>query len=156
MASLFSKEKRTILIRRITQFWDEFKRKKIGLVGVTLIIFFVAMAIFAPWLTPYDPIIQPRLAQSFAQPEWIALFPGNEKLPRTHEIMINWKRDKGLEFIESWGDSVNIKYEAGAYRGYNLRGNPSRNLRCLKEGIQNRRIHDRRRTLHLGSPHLLP
>lgn len=114
MASLFSKEKRTVQIRRITQFWDEFKRKKIGLAGVTLIIFFVAMAIFAPWLTPYDPIIQPRLAQSFAQPEWITLFPGNEKLPRTHEIMINWKRDKGLEFIESWGETVNIKYEAGA------------------------------------------
>lgn len=112
MSFLFSKEKRTIQIRRITQFWDEFKKKKIGLFGVTVLVFFVVIAIFAPWLTPYDPIIQPRLAQSFALPEWTTLIPGNEKLPRTQEIKVNWKVDQGAEFVKSWGDSVIINYEA--------------------------------------------
>lgn len=112
MAFLFSKEKRMILARRISGFWNEFKRKKIGLFGVALIIFFVAMAIFAPWLTPYDPLLQPRLAQSFAQPEWVTLLPGNRDLPRTRVIAVNWKVDQGRELVESWGDTVNMLYEA--------------------------------------------
>jgi peptide/nickel transport system permease protein len=112
MSSLFSKEERKIYVRRITGFWDEFKRKKIGLVGLTLIIFFVSMALLAPWLTPYDPILQPRLAQSFARPEWITIFPGNENLPRTREVSVNWKADRGQEFVQGWGNFVNISYQA--------------------------------------------
>lgn len=112
MASLFSKERRIVLARRIAGFWEEFRTKKIGLFGLGLLIFFVLMAIFAPWLTPHDPILTPRLAQSFAQPEWITLFPGNRDLPKTQVIPANWKVDQGNEYVESWGKSVSILYTA--------------------------------------------
>jgi len=112
VASIFSKEKRIIYARRITGFWDEFKRKRIGLVGVSVLIFFVALAIFAPWLTPYDPVAKKRVADDFAMPEWMTIFPAYKDLPTTIEHSLYWDMEQGLEFIHSWGKVVTVKYKA--------------------------------------------
>jgi ABC-type dipeptide/oligopeptide/nickel transport system permease subunit len=111
MASLFTKQKRIILIRRISNFWAEFKTKKIGIAGLALLIFFVSMAIFAPWLTPYDPTKSERVAQSFAMPEWVTMFPQFRDLPKTQKINVDWKVEVGTEFVKSWGRSVEIIYK---------------------------------------------
>jgi peptide/nickel transport system permease protein len=36
-------------------FWNSFKRSRMGLVGLVMVIVALAMAVFAPWIAPYDP-----------------------------------------------------------------------------------------------------
>lgn len=112
MASIFSKDKRIIYTRRIREFWFEYKSKKIGLAGLALIIIYVLVAVFAPFLTPYNPITQPRLAQATAMPEWITVFPGYQDYGKTQREILNWNVEKGSEFVEGWGSSAEIQYEA--------------------------------------------
>ncbi len=39
----------------IFSFWKHFRKKKIGVIGFSIILFFVLIAIFAPYLAPYNP-----------------------------------------------------------------------------------------------------
>jgi peptide/nickel transport system permease protein len=53
--------------------WQRFKRaffqRKLVIFGLTILGILVICAIFAPWLTPYDPYIG-NLDESLAQPSW--------------------------------------------------------------------------------------
>ncbi len=42
-------------MNQISEFWKEFRKNKMGLVGLIIIIFFVLMAITAPFVAPYNP-----------------------------------------------------------------------------------------------------
>lgn len=61
-------------LRRLSDFWNTFKRNKRGVVGLGILIFFVFMAVFAPLLTPYDPMEDWYLAGDRAKPQWLKLF----------------------------------------------------------------------------------
>ena len=41
--------------RRLNQTWKLYKRSKIGLIGLAIMIGFVVVAVFAPIIAPYDP-----------------------------------------------------------------------------------------------------
>lgn len=112
MASLFSRDKRIIYTRRIRQFWYEYKTKKIGLAGLALLIIYALVAVLAPWLTPYDPMSQPRLAQAFAKPEWVTILPQYSDLTKTRRITLGWDAQKGSDLVEGWGTFIGVKYEA--------------------------------------------
>jgi peptide/nickel transport system permease protein len=114
MASLFAKEKRIVLRRRIENFWLEFRSKKIGVTGLGIIIFFVLIAIFAPLLTPYDPIAKERLAQPFARPEWVTVFPQYKDLPTTQKEISYWNAEQGSEFVKNYGTTVTVLYDTKA------------------------------------------
>ena len=47
-----------------------FFRRKLAVIGLVIMILFVLTAIFAPWLTPYDPIDYMELSKSLAAPSW--------------------------------------------------------------------------------------
>jgi len=111
MAALLSKDKRIIYVRRIRRFWEEYRSKKIGIIGLGLLIMYISVAILAPWLTPYDPIAQPRLAQSFAMPEWVTVFPQFNDLTTTQKIPLTWNVEKGSQFVKGWGANVGVQYE---------------------------------------------
>jgi len=111
MASFFSRDKRIIWIRRIRTFWEEYRSKKIGMVGLGLLILYVAVAIFAPWLSPYDPIAQVRLAQSYAMPEWVTIFPQFSDLATTKRLDLSWEATQSLEFVKGWGRVATVRYE---------------------------------------------
>ncbi|MGC8986121.1 MAG: ABC transporter permease [Thermoplasmata archaeon] len=49
------KESRRAFRRSLKNGWQIYKRSKIGLVGLGIIIMFVVMAVFAPFITPYTP-----------------------------------------------------------------------------------------------------
>ncbi|MEM3579651.1 MAG: ABC transporter permease [Candidatus Bathyarchaeia archaeon] len=49
-------------IKRFKGFWNQFKRSKRGLVGLSIIIFFSIIAIFAPLIAPYEPI-EPKISR---------------------------------------------------------------------------------------------
>ncbi|MGC9138796.1 MAG: ABC transporter permease [Thermoplasmata archaeon] len=42
-------------MKSLNEFWKDFKRNKMGLVGLGIIIFFFLMAVLAPFISPYNP-----------------------------------------------------------------------------------------------------
>jgi len=114
MAFLLKKERRKIYARRVKGFWFEFSHKKIGLFGLGLLMFFAAMAIFSPWLTPYDPLMPPRVAEKFAMPDWITIFPQYRDYPRTIDITPYWSVAQGSELVKiEWGRKPVLEYLGG-------------------------------------------
>jgi len=112
MSFILRKEKRAVFIRRIQGFWEEFRRKKIGLAGVAILLFFLAMAALAPWLTPYDPVVKKRVGEDFARPAWITIFPAYQDYPTTIDYTPYWNVEQGAEFIKSYGKNVEVQYAA--------------------------------------------
>lgn len=100
MATLFSKERRIIYLRKIKGFWEEFSHNRIGFLGLVLLLVFVGMAVFADWLTPYDPIASPRVADGFAAPDWMKLFPQYRDYPNTMEIFPHWEIGNVSDFVD--------------------------------------------------------
>ena len=120
MAFILSKERRTVYVRKITGFWDEFKRKRIGLAGVAILLFFLGLAVFAPWLTPYDPLIKERVAEDFARPEWLVILPQYRDYPHTIDYWPYWTIVQGHEFVESFGKTVSVEYKAETMETVNV------------------------------------
>ncbi|MCF2136134.1 MAG: ABC transporter permease [Candidatus Thorarchaeota archaeon] len=61
----------------ITGFWREFKRHKIGILGVFIIFLFFGMAVTAPILATHDPSPSAKIAPPFLAPGWTSVFdPG--------------------------------------------------------------------------------
>ncbi len=58
----------------ITGFWREYRKHRVGLVGLSLIIIFVGMAIFAPILITHDPVPSSKVAPAYLMPGWLAVF----------------------------------------------------------------------------------
>ena len=56
----------------ITGFWSEFRKHKIGLLGLFLMVLFVGMAIFAPALATHDPTPQAKVAPEYLAPAWLS------------------------------------------------------------------------------------
>lgn len=113
-----SQETRVIWSRRIKGFWEEYQHNKVGLVGLGLVMTYAFLAVFAPLLTPYDPIAARGLASGFAQPEWVTILPQNKDLPRTMDLSLNWavkEKSELIHVIES-GEDLVVQYsgtEAG-------------------------------------------
>lgn len=96
----FNKEMRKISSRRIKDFWIDFRRNKIGLVGVALLVTFVLLAVFAPLLTPYNPTLDKGLAQGLARPQWVTIFPGQNDLPPTLTMPVNWTYENRSQSVD--------------------------------------------------------
>jgi len=69
------REKTQARIRRFREFWGQYRRNKLGIMGLGLIIVFTLLAVGAPFITPYDPLKSTNLAGSKAAPVWMTAFP---------------------------------------------------------------------------------
>ena len=49
------RERFSTSVRRLKGFWALYKTSRIGMFGVSLILAFIAVALAAPWIAPYDP-----------------------------------------------------------------------------------------------------
>jgi peptide/nickel transport system permease protein len=91
-----------------------FLRKRRLMIGSAIVIAFLVLAVFAPFITPYDPIKDTRLAQGYAMPEWITIFPENADLPRTLREAIYWNFTENPDSIPvQWGERTMINYSGG-------------------------------------------
>ena len=58
-------------------FWREYRKHKIGILGIIVLMFYVGMAFGAPMLATHDPSPNAKVAPSFLAPGWMSLFdPG--------------------------------------------------------------------------------
>jgi len=63
--------------RSAKEFWRVYKGNRTGMIGLTILIAFVLVAIFAPELAPYDPN-QVFMGQMLRSPSWLHIFGTNE------------------------------------------------------------------------------
>ncbi len=48
-------------IPRVRGFWRNFRRNRMGMVGATMLLIAIPMAVFAPWIAPSDPTVATRV-----------------------------------------------------------------------------------------------
>lgn len=121
MPILPSKEKRKIYWRRITGFWEEYRRTKIGVVAIVLLAIYVLMALLAPWLSPYDPTLDKRIAESFAAPSWITISPQYSNLPRTMDIPLGWTILESPIVNVGGGRKISVSYDGGPVKAITIK-----------------------------------
>jgi len=61
-------------------------KDRMGLLGVIIIIFFTAIAVFAPYIAPVNPN-QPFSGGAWAVPSWATVLPGYSNLPSNMEAL---------------------------------------------------------------------
>lgn len=79
-------------------FWEQYKRKPQGMIGLGIVLVYVLVAIFAPIIAPYDPMNDLYLADSIAAPAWMSRLGGKyQGLPPTLRFSLGydeWKIEK--------------------------------------------------------------
>jgi len=111
MKFLPSEAARKEYTRKIKGFWEDYRRNKIGLMGIAILLMFILVALLAPWLTPYHPTQSKYLAESLAMPQWVTIFPQYSDLPPTTEILAHWSVKNGSNFVNvESGDETIIQY----------------------------------------------
>jgi len=105
----------TTRIEAVKSFLSELKLHKTGLLGLGVLILYVFVAIFAPWISPVGPN-ETGLADSYAYPSWFSIFPGYENLPRNIILKLSYEdwhvlhQSNGLEYVEESDLSkINVK-----------------------------------------------
>ncbi len=58
----------------IADFVSKFRRHRMGLIGITILIFYIVIAIAAPFIVPYDPSPANKIAPPFLAPAWMQVF----------------------------------------------------------------------------------
>ncbi len=53
-------------------FWEQYRRKSQGMVGLAIVAVYVIVAVFAPWIAPYNPKDDLYLADASAAPVWMS------------------------------------------------------------------------------------
>lgn len=72
----------------LSGFWLEYKKHKIGILGIVLLALYVGMAVGAPIIATHDPAPTARVAPNYLAPQWVSVFDPegiitNEWIPDT-------------------------------------------------------------------------
>lgn len=89
------KSARAVWSRRIKGFWFEYSHNRIGLVGLLILFLFIGVAIFSPFIAPYDHktvrLESPRQADFYAVPDWLGVIvPQLADLPPQTVYPLDW------------------------------------------------------------------
>jgi peptide/nickel transport system permease protein len=71
----------------LRNFLNEFKRYKLGIAGIAIIVFFTLLAVLAPVVTQYNPIYTQGLAAPYSIPSWARAFPQYSSYPVNSQIL---------------------------------------------------------------------
>ncbi len=76
-------QRRRMLLRSIRRNTGLLMRSKLGVAGIAIILFFLIIAIFAPYLTSNDPINGQLVSAPYSYPQWATIFPRYQGLAAT-------------------------------------------------------------------------
>jgi len=85
-----------------------FLKNKRAMVGIGIILFFTVIALFAPFLTPYDPTLDRNLAGSgmvLAKPAWFRYLPGGDTLSENLDPVKD-PEFSSMDFSKAWNVSI--------------------------------------------------
>jgi len=92
--------------------WKEYRRNRLGMIGAAIVAIFVLVAVFAPLLTPYDPIRDNFIAEPFALPAWYTVFPQYSDYPPNELFTIEPALD-----ANNWAANMNGPIQVAAENG---------------------------------------
>jgi ABC-type dipeptide/oligopeptide/nickel transport system permease subunit len=98
----------------MTEFWKEFARHKMGVLGLTVLLVYVGMAITAPMLVAYDPSPSNKIAPSFLAPSWMQVFDPEGVV--TGEVIDNVYLDEEPDGILKAGTHTD-QFSSNYYQG---------------------------------------
>ena len=79
-------------------FWEQYRRNTQGMIGLAIVLVYVLVAVFAPYIAPHDPMNDLYLADSHSGPIWLSkISKKHQGLPPTIRLTLNygdWKVDK--------------------------------------------------------------
>ena len=111
MSPIITQEKRTIYRLKIEGFLEGFRRNRLGVLGIILLLVYIIAGLFAPWLSPYDPQQSQLLADAYAMPGWMKIFPQFSDYPNTINVTANWVvQQKTDSMAVEWGKTVNMVF----------------------------------------------
>jgi peptide/nickel transport system permease protein len=68
---LIDRRKLLIWRKKIEEFWNSFKQYRLGLIGLGILIFFILIAIFAPYIAPYQiSLTNINPSEALKPPSW--------------------------------------------------------------------------------------
>ena len=115
------RERLSPTVRRLRDFWGLYKGSRIGMLGLFFILAFIALAVVAPWLAPYDPR---GLVGTPFQPPTSGHLLGTDQLGRDIYSQLIWgSRISLLVGLLASAFSVAIGTAIGLMSGY-YRGPP--------------------------------
>jgi len=115
------RERLSPTVRRLRDFWSLYKGSRIGMLGLFFILAFIALAVVAPWLAPYDPR---GLVGTPFQPPTSGHLLGTDQLGRDIYSQLIWgSRISLLVGLLASAFSVAIGTAIGLMSGY-YRGPP--------------------------------
>lgn len=62
-------------------------KSKIGVIGLAIIVFFILLAIFAPYLTKNNPVTGYNVSAPYSVPQWATVFPRYQDLAVTSNLI---------------------------------------------------------------------
>ena len=99
MRQPISKIKLRILIHRIKGFVEEYRRNRIGLLGISIISTWVIIGVLAPLIAPYSPR-ETGLADTIVMPGWVKILPQHRNLPSTQESEVDFTTVESNKYID--------------------------------------------------------
>ncbi|HUK49739.1 MAG TPA: ABC transporter permease [Terriglobales bacterium] len=63
--------------KNVVGFWNLYRSNRMGMIGLSILVFFIVIAILAPYLAPYDPT-QVFASEILQPPSWRHVFGTNE------------------------------------------------------------------------------
>ena len=112
-------------IKRFKEFWNSFRRSKRALFGVGILIFYIAIALGAPLLTPNDALEDYYVAGDFAAPSWFRSLPGGEKLNDNFQLVTDVGFPTLTSLFQEWNftasssetGSITLRYDPDVGNG---------------------------------------
>lgn len=104
-------------IKRFKDFLNTYKRSKRGLFGIGILVFYAAIVLGAPLLTPNDPVFGYYVGGDFSVPSWFRFLPGGENLTGNFILIAEPGFPTSTSLSQEWNfttqspDLVALQYE---------------------------------------------
>lgn len=111
------RERLTIYRRSLIETWKQFSQTRMGVIGLGIISFFTVLAVFGPYIAPYDPMkvsswdVAPRLSM----PYWVTYL--DPTVPRDHVYGLLGTDELGRDLLSALIHGTSVSMLVGFLAG---------------------------------------